>query len=398
MTQLTLTLPQARALMLAAQGLLQPPAKPAAKDDVLACIRQMGALQIDTIHVVARSPYLVLWSRLGDYTPAWLDEHLAEGRLFEYWAHAACFLPSEDFGLHRRMFLSDQFNNWYRHWYDRYPEEMAAVLEYVRQNGEVRSRDFERSDGKKGTWWDWKLEKRALEYWFTVGELMIVRRENFQRVYNLRERVLPAWRDEEAPPLDEALDALVLRSVQALGFARASWVADYFRLSKKDTPARVKALAEAGRLETVRVEGWDENCYVHPEQMDLAEQAAAGQLEPSYTVLLSPFDPLVWDRKRAQELFGFDYTIECYLPAEKRIYGYFSLPVLSRGALVGRLDAKANRQTKTFEVRSLHLEPGVVLEGTLKADLEEALQRCADWHKTPKVEFPLGMDTKPTGD
>ena len=119
MTLLSLTLPQARALMLAAQGLLQPPAITASKDDVLACIRQMGALQIDTIHVVARSPYLVLWSRLGAYTPAWLDEHLAEGRLFEYWAHAACFLPSEDFGLHRQMYLSDQFNNWYRHWYDR---------------------------------------------------------------------------------------------------------------------------------------------------------------------------------------------------------------------------------------------------------------------------------------
>ena len=335
MTLLSLTLPQARALMLAAQGLLQPPAITASKDDVLACIRQMGALQIDTIHVVARSPYLVLWSRLGAYTPAWLDEHLAEGRLFEYWAHAACFLPSEDFGLHRQMYLSDQFNNWYRHWYDRYPKEMDAVLEYVRQNGEARSRDFERSDGKKGAWWDWKIEKRALEYWFTVGELMIVRRENFQRVYNLRERVLPTWRDEQAPSLDDTLDALALRSVQALGFARASWVADYFRLIKKDTLARVKALAEAGRLETVRVEGWNELCYVHPEQMALAEQAAAGQLEPTYTTLLSPFDPLVWDRKRAQELFGFDYTIECYLPAEKRIYGYFSLPVLSRGALVG---------------------------------------------------------------
>jgi len=394
--QLTLSLSQARDLMLAAQGLLQPPSGPAAKDDVLACVRRMGALQIDTIHVVARSPYLVLWSRLGDYNPTWLDAHLAEGSLFEYWAHAACFLPIEDFGLHRRMFLSDQFNNWYRHWYDQYPQEMAAVLEYVRQNGEVRSRDFERSDGKKGAWWDWKLEKRALEYWFTVGELMIVRRENFQRVYDLRERVLPKWRDEMAPALDETLDTLVLRSVQALGVARASWVADYYRLSKKDTPARVHALADSGRLETLRVEGWDEPCYVHPEQMTLAEQAAAGQLEPTYTTLLSPFDPLVWDRKRAQELFGFDYTIECYLPAEKRIYGYFSLPVLSRGALVGRLDAKANRQSKTFEVRSLHLEPGVALEGALKTDLEEALQRCADWHKTPKVEFlpRMGAQTK----
>jgi uncharacterized protein len=384
-SQLTLTRSQARLVMLSAQGLLQAPSAEATPAAVLDCIRRMGQLQIDTIHVVARSPYLVLWSRLGQYEPAWLDKHLAQGHLFEYWSHAACFLPIEDYPLHRRMNLEGKRNYWSRSWYEAHQEDVDRVLEHVRQNGEVRSRDFERSDGKKGTWWDWKIEKQALEYWLTAGELMVARRENFQRVYNLRERILPEWRDEQAPPLEETLDSLVLRSVQALGVARAGWVADTYRLSRRETPARVRALAEARRLETVRVEGWDEPCYLHPTQVETAERAAAGQLEATLTTLLSPFDPLVCDRDRAEEFFDFDYTIECYLPAEKRKYGYFSLPILHRGALVGRLDAKANRQTGTFEVRSLHLEPGAALEGQLQSDLQAALQRCADWHKTPKV-------------
>jgi uncharacterized protein YcaQ len=159
----------------------------------------MGALQIDTINVVARSPYLVLWSRLGAYDPKWLDELLTEGAIFEYWSHEACFLPVEDFALYRHRMLNAESLGWKysRAWVEAHRAEIERLLEYIRERGPVRSIDFERRDGKAGGWWEWKTEKRALETLFTAGELMIARRQNFQRVYDLRERVLPSWDDRQ---------------------------------------------------------------------------------------------------------------------------------------------------------------------------------------------------------
>jgi uncharacterized protein len=180
----------ARALMLAAQGLSRRPDQPAGKADVLSEIRRMNVLQIDTIHIVARSPYLVLWSHLGDYEPRWLDDLLAEGALFEYWAHEACFLPIEDYPLYRHRMLDAANMGWKyaREWAAQNRDALDRVLAHVRENGAVRSADFERTDGSDGKWWGWKTEKRALESLFTSGELMIVRRHNFQRIYDLRER------------------------------------------------------------------------------------------------------------------------------------------------------------------------------------------------------------------
>ncbi|MBX6365239.1 MAG: YcaQ family DNA glycosylase, partial [Gemmatimonadetes bacterium] len=233
--------------------------------------------------------------------------------------------------------------------------------------------------------WGWKFEKRALEGLFTAGELMIVRRERFQRVYDLRERVLPGWDDARLPSQDDVARALSLRAVRCLGVSTARWVADYFRASKPETPAVVRRLAAEGALVTATVEGWKEPVYIHPDHLALAERAAAGELRPSYTTLLSPFDPVVWDRRRALALFGFDYRLECYTPAPKRRWGYFVLPILRRGALVGRLDAKAHRGDGVFEVRSLYLEPGVRVTARFLADVGGALAACAAWHGTPVV-------------
>lgn len=375
----------ARTLLLAAQGLLQPLPRPAAKEDVLHAIRRMGALQIDTIHVVARSPYLVLFSRLGNYEPNWLDELLAEGRLFEYWSHAACFLPIEDYPLYRRQML-DNMRGYYRDdWAERNSAAIQQVLEHIHNNGAVRSADFERTDGQKGTWWNWKEEKQALEYLHTSGTLMIARRERFQRVYDLRERVLPGWDDSRVPSDEEMRDELTVRTVRLLGVTPARWAHDYFRLRKTGMPARLERLAEAGQLERVSVEGWDTPWYLHPDNRSLLEAVVTGELRATHSTLLSPFDPITWDRERARVLFGFDYTIECYLPENKRRYGYFSLPILIRGDLVGRLDAKAHRKEGVFEIRALHLEPRVSLTEELAAELAGAVQRCADWHATPQV-------------
>ncbi|HEU5012066.1 MAG TPA: crosslink repair DNA glycosylase YcaQ family protein [Roseiflexaceae bacterium] len=382
-----LTRAAAQRLLLAAQGLQRRPDHAATKADVLAMIRQMNVLQIDTIHVVARSPYLVLWSRLGDYAPRWLDELLAEGALFEYWSHEACFLPIEDYPLYRRMMRAGVARRWayVQSWMDANQDGIAQLREHIRAHGPVRSADFKRTDGQTGGWWNWKWEKRALEMLYTSGELMIARRERFHRIYDLRERVLPGWDDARTPSLEETRRALALKAVRALGVTPASWVADYFRTSKRATVPIVEQLAAEGLLLAARVEGWKEPAYIHPDHATHAEDAAAGGLQPELTTLLSPFDPLVWDRKRALDLFGFDYRIECYTPEPKRRYGYFTLPILHRGALVGRLDPKAHRKDGVFEIKALHLEPGVVVDDELITALAGALAECAAWHGTPEV-------------
>jgi uncharacterized protein YcaQ len=376
----------ARSLLLAAQGLADPPERSATKGDVLESVRKMGVLQIDSIAVVARSPYLVLWSRLGAYEPSWLDELLAEGALFEYWSHAACFVPIEDYGLYRRFMLEGSEKS--RAWFTAHPEEVRRVLERVRQGGPVRSAEFARADGKAGGWWEWKPEKRALEHLFAAGELMISRRDpNFHRVYDLRgrvlERALPSWEDALAPTQEEARRALALKAVRSLGVAVARWVPDYFRTPKKGISDLLDELADEGGLLRARIE--DQPAYVHPENAQLAEAVISGELEPSLTTLLSPFDPVVWDRARALELFGFDYKIEVYTPAARRRYGYYSLPILHRDELVGRLDSKAHRKEGLFEVRALHLEPGTPVSEDLVSGLAGALRACAGWHGTPEI-------------
>ena len=373
-------------MLLAAQGLDSVPER-ATKEDVRGIVRKMGVLQIDSISVVARSPYLVLWSRLGRYDPAWLDELLAEGKLFEYWSHAACFLPIEDYGLYRgRMLEGEKAVGWIR----AHPEEIGRVMDHVRANGPTRSVEFERKDGKAGGWWEWKPEKRALEHLFLAGELMIRRRDpNFHRVYDLREKVLqhafPEWEDALAPTPDEVRRTLALKAVLSLGVAAARWVPDYYRTPKKGSAGLLEELADEGSLLRAGIEGLDGPAYVHSDNAALAEGVLSGGSKPSRTTLLSPFDPVVWDRARASELFGFDYKIEVYTPAAKRRYGYYSLPILHRGDLAGRLDAKAHRKEGVFEVKALHLEPDTAVDDRLAAGLAGALRDCAGWHGTPEV-------------
>src|SRR6185503_553970 len=298
-----ISLQMARNVMLAAQGLDQSPHQPAVKADILEAIRRMCLLQIDTIHVVARSPYLVLWSRLGDYQPEWLDELLAEGALFEYWAHAMCFIPIEDYPLYRRRMLDAIQNKvwpfkWAVKWAQEHSKVMRNVRAHLQKNGAVRSAEFENRSHVAGGWWNWKEEKDALEAMLLTGEVMIARRQKFQRVYELRERLLPGWDDAALPSSEELHRTLALRAVRALGIALPAWVPDYFRQPKKGMPKQLEALAREGLLLRVEVEGFEGSAYMHPDRTDLIKHAASGDMEPALTTLLSPFDPLVWDRNR----------------------------------------------------------------------------------------------------
>ncbi|HQR39241.1 MAG TPA: crosslink repair DNA glycosylase YcaQ family protein [Blastocatellia bacterium] len=384
--RLELSRDAARALMLAVQGLSTRPEGPVRPRDVLGAIRRMGVLQIDTIHVVARSPYLVLWSRLGDFDQQMLDRLLARRKIFEYWAHEACFIPMEDYPLFRRFMLEPVRGNnalWMK-WIAQNEHVTRRVLEHVRAHGPVMAADFERTDGQKGGWWNWKPEKAALEHLLTTGELAIVARENFHRRYDITERGMPACPDDETPSMETVRRELALRTVRTLGVARPRWVPDYYRTPKPGNATLLAGLVEEGALVEVEISELG-TALVHPDNLRLARRAAAGRLASEHTTVLSPFDPIVWDRARALELFDFDYRIECYTPAAKRRYGYFSLPILSRGALVGRLDAKAHRRDGVFEVRSLYVEPGVEVSDPWCDDVAGAVMRFARWHQTPRV-------------
>jgi uncharacterized protein YcaQ len=393
-----LSLAQARNLHLAAQGLLQPPTRAAKRADVATCIQRMALLQIDTIHVVSRSPYLVLHSRLGDYPRDWLEDTLTSAAVFETWAHEACFAPADDLHLHRAYNRHAR-----RHWGLAKGEKTAAaqrphlnkLLDHIRTHGPVKSSDFERPEGTGGAWWGWKDEKRWLEALFALGELMIARRENFHRVYDLSERVAPQLLTAvDEPSAQDMHEQLIEKAVTALGITQARWVNDYFRTKPRLKDADLDALVHAGTLLRVAVEGWDAPGYVHASQAALLKKAAAGKLQATHTALLSPFDPVVWDRERGSTFFDFDYRLECYTPEEKRVYGYFVLPILCRGELIGRLDAKAHRAEGVFEVRALYTQPGVVWSESQVADVAQAIARSAQWHGTPQVRIARTQPAK----
>jgi uncharacterized protein YcaQ len=179
----------------------------------------------------------------------------------------------------------------------------------------------------------------------------------------------------------------VLDAVKALGVCKANWIADYFRMKKLAPTLQAESLYQQRLLQKIEVEGWSEVVYYHPSHQALIDQALAGQLRATHTSLLSPFDPIVWDRKRVSELFDFDYRLECYTPEAKRQYGYFTLPILRRGKLIGRVDAKAHRKEGTMEIKALHLENQVSFSAALAKDLAKALRGFADWHKTPQVRI-----------
>ncbi|HOZ37427.1 MAG TPA: crosslink repair DNA glycosylase YcaQ family protein [Anaerolineaceae bacterium] len=377
---------QAQQVMLASLGLLTPPRRKAGKADVLTAIRQIHNLQIDTISIVARAHQHILWSRLGSYQTKWLDELHSEGQLFEYFSHAVCLLPIEDYPLFRSLML-EKFIGWdnIRDWGNNNTAILDQILSHIHQNGSVRSSDFE-SKESRGTWWDWKVEKVALEHLYYRGDLMIARRESFQRVYDLRERVLPTWDDTQAPEYSVAVKELTRKAIKALGIASNTWAANYFYLKKAETAAAIEQLLAEGIIFPVSIEGVKGGpFFVHKDNETLLEAALANQLTATHTSILSPFDPLISDRARTKELFDFEYSIECYTPAPKRKYGYFILPILHRGRLIGRLDAKAWRKEGRLQVISLFLEPGISINAGLIKALAKTLRAYASWQGLDSV-------------
>lgn len=393
-----LSLADARNLHLAAQGLLNKPRRRASLEDIPATISRMSLLQIDTINIVARSPYLVLFSRLGNYPAQWLDESLARGELMEYWAHEACFMPRSDFRLIRHRMLAPEKMGWkYKDaWMQEHEAEIAQLIQHIHDKGPVRSADFEHPRKGASGWWEWKPHKRHLEGLFTAGKVMVIERRNFQRVYDLTHRVMPDWDDERDLVSQTEAEIIMLdNSARSLGIFREQWLADYYRLKRPALAAWREARAEQQQIIAVHVEKLG-NLWLHDDLLPLLERALAGKLTATHSAVLSPFDPVVWDRKRAEQLFDFSYRLECYTPAPKRQYGYFVLPLLHRGQLVGRMDAKMHRQTGILEVISLWLQEGIKPTTTLQKGLRQAITDFANWQQAMRVTLgccPQGLFT-----
>jgi uncharacterized protein len=387
-----------RALALYAQNLHQP----ASPHAVYPLVEQLGCVQIDTLQMVARSHYLVLWSRLGHYDPAELDTLIFDTRqrqLYEYWKKAASIIPLRDYrySLPRMAARRQKPSQGWRNWLADADNQklLAAVKSRIAQEGPLRVADFEYDGPRRGSWWDWKPAKNALEYLYNTGELMIANRVKFQRVYDLRERVLPDWVDQTEPTLAEANRYDVEQAVKALGICEPMQAAEYAYLGRGAARLAVEPLLAEGVFVEVTGEtvSGEARLIVHRERLDDLQRALDGELEPCHTTFLSPFDSLFWARGRDEAFWNFRNVLEAYKRPPDRIWGYFSLPILHRDRLVGRFDPKLERKTGTLILRALHLEPGIKPDAQLVTDVAAALRDFMAFHRaTDLVIEPAGHD------
>ena len=375
----------ARRAVLAAQGFAAArPAGPVTRRHLVRTIERIRLLQLDSVNVAVRAHYMPLFSRLGHYDRALVDEaawaHSARRPrlLVEYWAHEASLLPVQDWPLLRARAKRE---GWWRHYavlVDRHPGLVDDVLAAVKELGPVGAGELEavlggptRRRPPGASWWERSDLKRICEYLFGIGALTTGARRHFQRLYDLPERVLPAEvLADEPPPEDEAARALTRRAAAALGVATEPDLRDYYRIAPEHSRRAVAELVDSGELEPVEVRGWRHPAYRVP-----------GLPVPRRIIgraLLCPFDPLIWERSRTLRIFNFHYRIEIYVPEPKRRYGYYVFPFLLDGELVARVDLKSDRRAGVLRVQGAFGEPGVD-RARVAAELAAALREMAAW-------------------
>jgi uncharacterized protein len=368
---------------------------PAPTRDILyQTIEQIGCVQIDTLHMVRRSQYLVLWSRLGKYAPEELEAlaSAADRRIFEGWQHAASLIPLPEYRyqLPRQRKMREHPSTWYNQLLDESQQKdiVPQVLERIRREGGLKVSNFESDGHRRGAWWNWRPAKVALEILFANGDLMIADRIKFQRVYDLAERVLPAWVDRTEPTSEERDRYWVERGARALGLCLPRHAGDYTWMGVARSRPIVKELLREGRLVTVSGElanGETAELMLHRDNLPLLEQAADGALKAERTTFISPFDNLLWAIRRDEQFWGFHQSIEAYLPALKRVYGYFCLPILHKDRLVGRFDPKLERKTGTLRLKALYLEPGIKPTEELVRDTAAAMRDFMAFHEATEL-------------
>ena len=378
-------------MALAAQGFTDP--RPAGRVDrrhLRRVLGRIGLIQIDSVNVLVRSQELPLFARLGPHPRTMVAEATRTGDLFEYWGHMASHIPTEQYPLFRWRMDSMHNTGW--RWVTELAERRNGFVEdvfgRVRASGPVVVADLSEREGRKGPWWDWDDAKIALEFLVLTGRLAVTRRtQDFARVYDVPERVLPASvLAVPAPAERDARKELLVRAARAQGVATVADLTDYHRQGITVCRPLVAELVEEGRLIPAQVEGWKQRAYLHPEAR--APRRISGR------ALLSPFDSLVWNRDRTERLFGFRYRIEIYTPPPKRVYGYFVLPYLLDGRLVGRVDLKADRAAGALLVQAAHAEPGID-SGDVAAQLAAELATMAGWLGLERVAITGRGDLAP---
>ncbi|GAA4591740.1 uncharacterized protein YcaQ [Actinoplanes octamycinicus] len=388
----TLSVAQARRVTLAAQGFTDP--KPGGATDLRhlrRVLRRLHLIQMDSVNVLQRAHFMPLYSRLGPY-PAGLLERAAYRRpreLFEFWGHEASLIRVDLQPLFRWRMARAQQYAWggMRRVAAEQPDLVAWVLDEVRGRGPITAAEIEHDvPRRKDHWgWNWSVVKQALEWLFYTGQVTAAERTtSFARRYDLTERVLPAAvLDAPTPAPEDAFRSLVELSARALGVAAEPELRDYFRLPTKECRTAIAELVEAGVLRPVAVPGWRPVAYLHheaklPRRVDVA-------------TLISPFDPLIWQRERTERLFDMTYRIEIYVPRPQRLYGYYVLPFLLGDRFAARLDLKANRQTGVLEVPAAWLEPSADQDETAQA-LAAELRRLAGWLGLETIAAPVAGD------
>ncbi len=368
-----LSVGQARCVALGAQGFAEP--RPQGRVDrrhFRKVIDRIGLLQLDSVNVLQRSHYLPVWSRLGRYSIEALDEYTAHsGEMFEYWGHVASLLPVE---LHRLL-------RWRMHearpgprtkaLIENHPDYLASVLEEITAHGPLAVSDLSDPGTRTGPWWGHGKGKVALDWLFATGAITAYRNGNFGRIYDLPERVIAAeYLAGPAPSREEAYRELLRLSAKHHGVGTAADLGDYYRLHMPTVRPLLRAMVADGDLEEVRVEGWKQPAFVHP--------GAKLPRRISSAALLSPFDPVVWERDRTERLFGFFYRIEIYVPEPQRVHGYYVLPFLLDDRLVARVDLKSDRKNGVLLVKGSYHEESADPE-EVAGRLDPELRALSEW-------------------
>lgn len=370
-TALPLTHPELLQLLLARQGLSKPLS---GRSGVQQTIEQLGYVQIDSINVVERAHHHVLFNRVKNYQPQWLDELLQQKQIFEYWSHAAAFLPMRDFRF--SLYRKAQLQHGQKHWFAPDHQQMQEVRARIRAEGPLKAADFAKTTEASGPWWDWQPAKKALEQLFMQGELMVTRRERFQKVLDLTERVLPSGIDCRVPDEQEYADHLIERFLQSHATGTAAQISYLRPGMKAPVTTLLKELAHSGVLQSFQFQG--QTYYGHSEQWQIPAKATA-------VYLLNPFDNLLIQRQRLQHWFGADYQLEVYVPAEKRQFGYYSLPVFYGAAYAGLVDVKAQRNEQRLLLQHLQLEKQWLTKSRFCQQFAKALQAYAGFNGCTEV-------------
>jgi uncharacterized protein YcaQ len=381
MTRPVLSNTAARRLFLARHGLTGTPAGEARGAALAQLIDDLGFVQIDSVNTLARAHDLILWSRRPQYRPAALGDLLARDRtVWEHWTHDASVLPIGAWRHWQHRFVRDRARlapRW-RDWQGvAFEDKFDTVLRRIADHGECTSGELAEGEARGSTgWWDWHPSKTALEYLWRTGEIAVTRREGFRKVYDLTERVIPDAHRLPAPPLEETVAWAAGTALDRLGFGTSREIAAFYDLiTPEEAQDWARAALAAGEVVEVEV-----TCADGATRRSLARPATLAAQVPEVTDrvrVLSPFDPALRDRARAERLFGFHYRIEIFVPAAKRRYGYYVFPVLQGDRLIGRIDMKADRPAATLQVSAFWPEPGAVLTKARIRGLEAELARVA---------------------